>query len=191
MKKILYVDLDNTLVNVQSGIDRLTNAEYIRYEKRLDEVPGIFARMEPINGAIEAFQTLAKSFDTYILSMAPWGNASAWQHKLEWVQEYLGADAAGPAYKRLIISHHKHLNRGHFLVDDGSAVGAGQFEGELIKFLTPLFPDWHTVTRYLLDRCDDQPPRPEQHSEPGREPRGVPKSRSLHPAGLHSVSTAV
>ena len=32
MKKILYIDLDNTLVNVQSGIDRLTNAEYIRYE---------------------------------------------------------------------------------------------------------------------------------------------------------------
>ena len=157
MKKILYIDLDNTLVNVQSGIDRLTNAEYSRYEKRLDEVPGIFARMEPISGAIDAFHTLARSFDTYILSMAPWGNASAWQHKLEWVQEHLGADAGGPAYKRLILSHHKHLNRGDFLVDDGSAVGADRFEGELIKFLTPLFPDWNTVTRYLLERAENSP----------------------------------
>ncbi|TFB71346.1 hypothetical protein E3O06_13480 [Cryobacterium glaciale] len=157
MKKILYIDLDNTLVNVQSGIDRLTNAEYSRYEKRLDEVPGIFARMEPISGAIDAFHILAQSFDTYILSMAPWGNASAWQHKLEWVQEHLGADVGGPAYKRLILSHHKHLNRGDFLVDDGSAIGADRFEGELIKFLTPLFPDWNTVTRYLLERADSAP----------------------------------
>jgi 5'(3')-deoxyribonucleotidase len=157
MKKILYIDLDNTLVNVQSGIDRLTNAEYIRYEKRLDEVPGIFARMEPISGGIDAFHTLAQSFDTYILSMAPWGNASAWQHKLEWVQEHLGADTGGPAYKRLILSHHKHLNRGDFLVDDGSAIGADRFEGELIKFMTPMFPDWNTVTRYLLERADSAP----------------------------------
>ncbi|MBG6212808.1 MAG: hypothetical protein LH475_12120 [Cryobacterium sp.] len=157
MKKILYIDLDNTLVNVQSGIDRLTNAEYRRYEKRLDEVPGIFARMEPISGAIDAFHTLAQSFDTYILSLAPWDNASAWQHKLEWVQEHLGADAGGPAYKRLILSHHKHLNRGDFLVDDGSAIGTDRFEGELIKFLTPLFPDWNTVSRYLLERTGTTP----------------------------------
>ncbi|TFD57188.1 hypothetical protein E3T39_14265 [Cryobacterium suzukii] len=180
MKKILYIDLDNTLVNVQSGIDRLTNAEYSRYEKRLDEVPGIFARMEPISGAIDAFHTLAQSFDTYILSMAPWGNASAWQHKLEWVQEHLGADAGGPAYKRLILSHHKHLNRGDFLVDDGSAVGADRFEGELIKFLTPLFPDWNTVTRYLLERAGS--PYPGAARRTGKRPAlqgGATFSRKL------------
>ncbi|TFC80168.1 hypothetical protein E3O45_03310 [Cryobacterium sp. TMS1-20-1] len=178
MKKILYIDLDNTLVNVQSGIDRLTNAEYSRYEKRLDEVPGVFARMEPISGAIEAFRTLAKSFDTYILSMAPWGNASAWQHKLEWVQEHLGADATGPAYKRLILSHHKHLNRGDFLVDDGMAVGADRFEGELIKFLTPKFPDWHMVTRYLLERAE---------TPLCSEPRAKRESRSLRSSDLQTV----
>jgi hypothetical protein len=71
MKKILYIDLDNPRVNVQDGIDRLTNAEYRRYEKRLGDVPKIFARMEPISGAIDAFHTLAGSFDTYILSTAP------------------------------------------------------------------------------------------------------------------------
>lgn len=151
-QKILYIDLDNALVNVQSGIDRLTNAEYCRYEKRLDEVPGIYARMEPLPGAIEAFCTLSKSFDTYILSTAPWANASAWQNKLEWVHEYLGSEKGTPAYQRLILSHHKHLNRGQFLVDDRSAIGADRFEGELIQFLTPEFPDWATVTRYLLER---------------------------------------
>jgi len=152
MQKILYIDLDNTLVNCQSGVDRLTNAEYIQYENRLDEVPGIFARMEPIAGAIDAFHTLAKAFDTYILATAPWGNSSAWQHKLEWVHQHFGVEEGTPAYKRLILSHHKHLNRGEFLVDDASATGADLFEGELIHFLTPTFPDWNTVTRYLLER---------------------------------------
>lgn len=153
MKKILYIDLDNTLVNFQSGIDRLTNAEYIRYEKRLEEVPGIFARMEPISGAIAAFHTLAKVFDTYILSTAPWSNSSAWQHKLEWVHEHIGVDEGTPAYKRLILSHHKHLNRGDFLVDDRAVSGVEGFEGEVIQFLTPTFPDWNTVTRYLVARA--------------------------------------
>jgi len=173
MKKILYIDLDNTLVNVQSGIDRLTNAEYLRYEKRLDEAPGIFARMEPISGAISAFRTLAQSFDTFILSRAPWGNASAWQNKLEWVQEHLGADADGPAYQRLILSHHQHLNRGDFLVGSAQAVGPARFEGQLIPFLTPHFPDWNTVTRYLLERADARIP-----GERGGASRSVPPSRS-------------
>jgi 5'(3')-deoxyribonucleotidase len=153
-QKILYINLDNALVNVQSGIDRLTNAEYCRYENRFDEVPGIYARMEPLPGAIEAFCTLAKSFDAYILSTAPWANASAWQNKLEWVHEYFGAEAGTPAYQRLILTHHKRLNRGAFLVDDRSSVGADRFEGELIQFLTPEFPDWATVTRYLLERAE-------------------------------------
>ena len=155
-QKILYIDLDNALVNVQSGIDRLTNAEYCRYENRFDQVPGIYARMEPLPGAVEAFCTLARSFDTYILSTAPWGNASAWQNKLEWVHEYFGTEAGTPAFQRLILSHHKHLNRGEFLVDDKSAIGADRFEGELIQFLTPDFPDWATVTRYLLARAGDE-----------------------------------
>jgi 5'(3')-deoxyribonucleotidase len=42
-----------------------------KYEGRLDEVPGIFATMKPMDGAIEAYKRLATVFDTYILSTAP------------------------------------------------------------------------------------------------------------------------
>ena len=89
-----------------------------RYEGRNDEIPGIFAVMPPMPGAIDAYRELAELFDTYILSTAPWLNPSAWQHKVEWVQLHLGIDEDTPAYKRLIITHHKNLNRGDFLVDD-------------------------------------------------------------------------
>ncbi|SLB96115.1 Uncharacterised protein [Mycobacteroides abscessus subsp. abscessus] len=53
------------------------------------------------------------------------------------------------AYKRLILSHHKHLNRGDYLVDDRGANGADRFEGEWIKFGSTEFPDWKTVTAHL------------------------------------------
>ena len=97
---------------------------------------------------------LAKKFDTYILSTAPWNNPSAWQHKIEWVHLHLGLDEDSPAYKRLILSHHKDLNRGDFLVDDRhDKNGADGFQGELVHFGSAQFPDWKTVTDYLLARA--------------------------------------
>jgi 5'(3')-deoxyribonucleotidase len=153
-KQILYIDMDNTLVDFRSGIDRIDTRQHADFADRYDEVPGIFALMEPLPGAIEAFHELAEVYDTYILSTAPWLNPSAWQHKIEWVQRHLGEHDGTPAYKRLILSHHKNLNRGDFLVDDRPFHrGADRFEGEVIAFGTDEFPDWPTVTQYLLKRA--------------------------------------
>jgi 5'-nucleotidase len=153
VKKILYIDLDNTLVDFGRRIDGLDPIVTAKYENRLDEAPGIFALMPSIPGAIEAFKELSQLFDTYILSTAPWRNPSAWQHKVEWVHEHLGSDDASPAYKRLILSHHKNLNRGDFLVDDRPKNGAERFEGEWIHFNSEQFPDWAAVVAYLSTRA--------------------------------------
>jgi 5'-nucleotidase len=75
-RKILYVDLDNTLVDFASGIGGLDPTIVDKYEGRLDEAPGIFALMRPLPGAIDAFRQLAGLFDIYILSTAPWLNPS-------------------------------------------------------------------------------------------------------------------
>ena len=88
------------------GIERISNQQRIEFDGRFDEVPGIFSMMDPKDGAIESFNELAKHFDTYILSTAPWENQTAWSDKLNWVKKYLGA----PAHKRLILSHHKNLS---------------------------------------------------------------------------------
>jgi 5'-nucleotidase len=66
MKKVLYVDMDNVLVNFQSGISRLPQEIVEKYEGKLDEVPGIFSKMEPIPRAIESFNEFATLFDTYV-----------------------------------------------------------------------------------------------------------------------------
>jgi len=147
MKKILYVDLDNTLVNFQSGIDKLDDSKRSAFEGHYDDTPGIFALMEPMEGGVEAFTSLAEVYDAYILSTAPWHNPSAWSDKLEWVQKHLGS----PAYKRLILSHHKNLNCGDYLVDDRiTARGVDRFTGEVIHYGSDTYPDWSAVMRYLL-----------------------------------------
>jgi 5'(3')-deoxyribonucleotidase len=145
LKKILYVDMDNVLVDFPSGIAQLDTSVTQEYAGRLDEVPGIFSLMTPMPDAIEAFHELAGLFDTYILSTAPWENPSAWSDKLLWVKNHLGKSA----HKRLILTHHKNLNDGHFLVDDRTKSGADRFSGEHVHFGTERFPDWKAVLAYL------------------------------------------
>jgi 5'(3')-deoxyribonucleotidase len=140
--------MDGVLVNFQSGIDRLSKTEQGEYVDRYDEVPHIFSLMDPMAGAIEAFQKLCECFDTYILTTAPWENPTALNDKLAWVKKHLG----DLAYKRMITTHHKHLNRGDYLIDDRTTNGAGDFNGEHIHFGTADFPDWETVTNYLLGK---------------------------------------
>lgn len=141
--------MDNVLVDFRSAIAQLSADTLREYDDRLDEVPGIFSLMQPIPGAIESYVQLVELFDTYILSTAPWENPSAWSDKLLWAKRHLGAGA----YKRLILSHHKNLNVGHFLIDDRTKNGVDKFQGEHIHFGTSKFPDWRSVTDYLSERA--------------------------------------
>lgn len=87
-KPILYIDMDNVLVDFPTGINQLDESTREAYIGRFDEVPGIFALMKPMAGAVDAVYKLSELYDIYILSTAPWLNASAWSDKLEWIQRY-------------------------------------------------------------------------------------------------------
>ncbi|HKK46361.1 MAG TPA: hypothetical protein VJ964_12625 [Balneolaceae bacterium] len=143
---VIYVDMDNVLVDFPAGIDRLSNEMRNEYQDNLDEIPGFFRDLPPVEGAIDAFQKLSEQHEVYILSTAPWENPSAWQDKLRWVKKYLPEKG----YKRLILSHRKHLNRGDYLIDDRTANGAGEFMGKHIHFGQKPFEDWNAVLEYLL-----------------------------------------
>ena len=149
MRKVLYVDMDGVLADFGAAFLALPRDVAAAYEGRPDEIPGIFSALEPIPQAIESFHALAELFDTYILSTAPWNNPSAWSDKLLWVQRHLGE----VAYKRLILTHHKDLNHGDFLVDDRTKWGADRFRGEHIMFGSERFPDWPAVVGYLKGRA--------------------------------------
>lgn len=152
MNKIVYVDMDNVLVDFKSGIARLEPGIQAEFDGRLDEVPGIFSLMDPMPGAMEALEKLHRHYELYILSTAPWLNPSAWIDKVSWIQKHFGKHESSLFYKRLIISHHKNLNKGHYLIDDRPNNGAEHFEGEWIHFGKQPYSDWEAVTTYLLNK---------------------------------------
>lgn len=146
-KQILYFDMDGVLADFHRAIwEKVTPELAIKYGENIDQIPGIFNDLQPVPGAIFAFQELSEKYDCYILSTAPWGNPEAWMEKRLWIEKYLGE----LGHKRLILSHNKHLNRGDYLIDDRLANGADRFEGEHILFGSSEFPNWAAVLDYLL-----------------------------------------
>ena len=145
MKRV-FIDMDNVLVDFQSGLDQVSEDVKAEYAGRLDEIPGLFAKMKPMPGAIEAVHELQKHYDLFILSTAPWKNPSAWSDKVEWVTKYLD----DVFHKKMIITHHKDLCQGDYLIDDRGKNGTSEFAGEWIEFGSQRFPDWTSVLNYLL-----------------------------------------
>ena len=145
-KKRIYFDMDGVLVDFESGVKKLDEAVKEQYKGRLDEVPGIFALLEPLPGAIEVVKLLARNYDLFILTTSPWNNPTAASDKVEWVKKYMD----DVFHKRLIITHRKDLLDGDYLIDDRGKNGASEFKGEWIKFGSEQYPDWETILKYLL-----------------------------------------
>jgi hypothetical protein len=145
-KKIVYFDMDGVLVNFQSGIDQLNHVDLELYKGNYDKVPNIFSTMKPNLDMISLWEQMVNDerYDCYILSTSPWYNATAASDKVEWVKKHIPS-----AFKRVILSHNKHLNIGDYLIDDRTANGAGKFTGELIQYGTEKFPTAQSIKTYL------------------------------------------
>lgn len=148
-KKIVYFDMDGVLVDLAQKINAFPPEVVKQFEvlDMIEQLPAIFLDPDPIAGAVDAFNKICESdkYEGYILSTAPWDAPWVWTQKREWVEKYLGKNA----YKRLILSHNKHLCMGDYLIDDRTKNGAGEFSGELIQFGTDTFPNWDAVLNYL------------------------------------------
>lgn len=145
-KPILYIDMDGTIVDfVDAMKHKMTPEEQELYGDNPDDCPGLFSRMSEYEGAKEAVLRLMENFDVYILSTAPWKNPSVWMDKVIWIQTHFGKDLE----KRLIISHHKNLCHGDYLIDDRPNHGASEFNGEWIQIHSSKFPNWDSVVEYL------------------------------------------
>jgi 5'(3')-deoxyribonucleotidase len=139
MKKIIYIDLDNTLADYL-GMAKEMNID----PKDAKHIHGFFEKLQPMPGAIEAYNRLTQHFDVYILSTAPWSNPHSLYEKILWVKQYLPT-----AYKNVIFSHHKDLNRGDYLIDDSLKNGAQDFYGQHIQIHSAAFPTWDAVLSYI------------------------------------------
>jgi len=137
--------MDGVLVNPDISSLDFSSEITEKYKHNMYDAPGFFAKLEPMPSAIESYQYLCQKFDTYVLTAAPWNNPTAANDKINWVKRYLPKEAA----RRVIISHHKHLNSGDYLIDDSLRNGANKFTGKHIHFGSNDFPDWKSIIDYL------------------------------------------
>ena len=150
-KSIIYIDMDGVLVDFESALAKVSPEMLEKFAGEYDNIPGIFALMDPVPGALEAVDRLKEKYDLYILSSSPWENPTALGDKLAWVKKYFGGDGQENIFfRKVIFSSVKHLNRGDILIDDRTANGAGDFLGRHIHFGSSEFPNWQSVLNSLL-----------------------------------------
>lgn len=155
MKKRVFIDLDDVVFSFWKHIKTLhPQIDEIPQDKRGHKVDKImsenrrmFLELELLEGAAEAINTLKEHFEIYFLSTPVWDIHESWGDKKVCLEKYFGDFA----HKRLILTHRKDLAIGQFLIDDRLANGSAEFTGVHIHFGTPAFPDWKTVTTYLLN----------------------------------------
>ena len=148
--KSIYFDMDGVLVDYAGGRKFASQYELDMVSNDLARIPGIFARLDPMPGALDAVATLAQTYECHVLSTAPWENSSAWTDKVNWIFKYFGSDAKSPFFQRINITHDKGMFEGDYLIDDRTKHGVLRFKGEWIEFGCAQFPNWDAVLAYLL-----------------------------------------
>ena len=159
-KEIIFFDMDNVLVDFKTALDKVDPETLSQYaddgtgKPHYDDIPGLFALMDPMPGALEAVKRISASgkYEMYILSTAPWGNPGSWTDKVLWVKKHLDSDHPdGPFYKRMVLTHHKNLcvRDNAWLIDDRTAHGSVQFGDRFIHFGSERFPDWESVLKHF------------------------------------------
>lgn len=145
-KIFIYVDMDDTLCDFKGAYYRYSQTHPdIKFPQ---SIPNFFCELAPLPDAIETFQWLSAQpqFDVFILTAPSVKNPLCYTEKRLWIEDHLGFEAT----KQLVISRHKHLQKGHYLIDDQvTGRGQDQFEGIVIQFGSSAFPNWRSVRAYF------------------------------------------
>jgi len=145
-KKIIYIDMDDVIVDFYTAYD-----EYRRSHPGIQfpqATLGFFEKMLPIEGAIDAVNTLRSNsrFSVYILTAPSVKNPISYTEKRLWIEKYFGFEFC----ERLIICSNKGLLKGDFLIDDNiKGKGQEKFEGQLIHFGSKESSGWLEVLSML------------------------------------------
>jgi 5'-nucleotidase len=142
----LYIDMDGVLCDIAAAYEEAARTHpHVAFPQ---SIPGLFASLRPIPGALEAVAELLDDprFDVWILSAPSTRNPACYSEKRVWVEKMFDYSLA----KRLILASDKSLLRGDVLIDDNvSGKGQERFQGVLIHFGSSRFPTWSSVLEHL------------------------------------------
>ena len=144
-KQVGYFDMDGVFCDYHKKVNMLTERNPYMTPDSAHRVKGFFLDLEPMPGAIEAYMELKEYFQIIFLSTPSWSNPDSYMEKRIWLESHLGEHC----HKNLILSHHKYLNVGRFLVDDHIEGPNGKFTGEIIHFGHNPFENWEVTVPYL------------------------------------------
>ncbi|MFO1042268.1 MAG: hypothetical protein U0941_10815 [Planctomycetaceae bacterium] len=141
---VVFVDMDDVLCSYTAAHSAALKSD--PNQKFPQSIPGFFQNLTPLPGAILAVNELRQLCDVFVLSAPSTRNPHSYTEKRLWIERHFDYDFT----KRLILSPHKDLLKGDYLIDD-RANGKGQdlFEGQLILFGSEDFPDWSSVLIHL------------------------------------------
>ena len=86
------------------------------------EAPGFFRSLEPIEGAIDALQYMAKDHEVFICTSPLLTNPTCVQDKYDWVNHSLGEKWT----RKVIITNDKTIVNGDYLIDDKGHIKGAQ-----------------------------------------------------------------
>lgn len=144
-KPILYIDMDETLVDFLSS-RHIPKNQKLQVDHPAIRYKGFFAELDPMPGALKAVEDIESmdKFDIYLLSVPVADSPTSYQEKSEWVHKYLPNLA-----NKLVLTQDKTLHKGDFLIDDN--LKWQDFDGEFIHFNRGLYPSiaWINIVNYL------------------------------------------
>jgi len=150
-KKVLYIDLDGVVADVEPKGKEEAEKLGVTYQDFVTRrlygfVDRFYLDLPLIEGAKEAVLKLNEKYHIIFLSAPSWDNVSSFSDKRIWIEKTFGE-----TFKRKMdLTFHKGNYMGHYLIDDRINYGAGDFMGEHLKFGDENYPDWDSILKYLL-----------------------------------------
>jgi len=152
-KEVIWVDMDGVVADFESAGEKIAKTNGMSFRDWADDkmyrhIENFYQELPLIEGAREAIMKLEESgkYDIYFLSAPSWGNVSCFSDKRIWIEKHF------PEFeKRMDLSFHKGHQLGHYLIDDRTKYGAGEFIGEHIQYGNDTYPNWDSILKKLLE----------------------------------------
>jgi len=151
-KEVIWIDMDGVVADFEPRATEVAADMGLTFKEFADQkqyrhIPGFYLDLPLITGAKEAIEKLEESgkYDLYFLSAPSWGNVSCFSDKRVWVEKHF------PSFrKKMGLSFQKGHHLGHYLIDDRTKYGAGNFIGEHLQFGNSEYPNWDAILKKIL-----------------------------------------